>query len=256
MLNTAFKLRHLILACVHHELRAQYSKSILGTLWMVMNPLYMCIIYTAIFSSIMDIGGKKFSYVIYAATGLITWNFFTDIINRSQTIYVNYTNVIRQQNFPILCLPIVVMILSSIDFFISFGIFSVYLLITHSFPGWCILASITVLLIEAFYAIGLGTILGVLNVFFRDIGKMTTMLLQVWFWLTPIVFLMEKLPQKLQLGLMFNPLTSIMLAYQSIMVHHQLPKWEVLVYPFLAALITAFLLLRFYAKHSTDLLDE
>lgn len=256
MLKTWWRYRHLIAATVRHEFQAQYKKSILGPLWVIMNPLYMCIIYTAIFSTMMSSGEDSFSYTIYVATGLLIWSFFTDILIRSQAIYLSYSTLIKQQHFPLVCLPIVVIIMAMLDFVLSFGLFTGYLLATHSFPGWRYVALIPVLLIQAMYALGLGTLFGLLNLFFRDIGKGTVVLLQVWFWLTPIVYLQEKVPSHLQYGLWLNPLTGLMDASHAIMVYQQWPHWSTLCYPLGIAILIAVLGRRFYRRHMADLLDE
>ena len=248
--------RHLIMATVRHEFQAQYKKSILGPLWVIMNPLYMCIIYTAIFSSIIKIGDNKHSYTLYVATGLLTWSFFTDILNRSQMIYINYAHMIKQQNFPLLCLPVIVLIMATIDFIFSFGLFTGYLVATHAFPGWTYVALIPILLMQAIYALGLGSLLGLLNLFFRDIGKSTVILLQVWFWLTPIVYFSETLPEHLRNGLILNPLAAMMDAYHAIIVYQEWPRWNTLWFSLGITLLFSILVLRFYRKHMTDLLDE
>ena len=256
ILKTIWKYRHFIGAVIRYEFQTQYTKSILGSLWVIMNPLYMCIIYTTIFSYIVDIDSTKFSYTLYVATGLLAWNFFTDIVNRSQVIYINYGNIIKQQNCPLFCLPLVVLALASMDFSISFGLFTVYLITTHTFPSWCYLGLIPVLLLQAIYAIGLGTILGLLNIFFRDVGRATTIFLQVGFWLTPAVYLIEKLPNSVQYGLKLNPLTAIMAAYQTIIVHQEWPHWSTLWFPLFITLLVNSLALKFYHQHIADLLDE
>ena len=248
--------RHLIMATVRHEFQVQYKKSILGPLWVIMNPFYMCIIYTVIFSSIIKTGSSKFSYTLYVATGLLTWGFFIDILNRSQMIYLNYAHMIKQQNFPLICLPIVVLSMATIDFVFSFGLFTGYLIATHAFPGWSYIALFPILLMQAIYALGLGSLLGLLNLFFRDIGKSTVILLQAWFWLTPIVYLSETLPAHLRYWLILNPLAAMMDAYHAIIVYHEWPLWRSLWFSLGITLLFSILVLKFYRKHMTDLLDE
>lgn len=260
-----FMLTHwpLIRTTIKHEFQAQYKKSILGPLWIIMNPLYMCIIYSAIFSSIMNIshGGQKpaFSYTIYVATGLITWNFFTDIITRSQQIYIDYSQIIKHQKFPLACLPFVVCAMASLDFLVSFGLFNIYLIATHSFPGLKFFALCPILIIQTIFALSIGTLLGLLNLFFRDVGRGLVIFLQLWFWLTPIVYFSNHLPQELQNILVLNPLTSIITIYHTIIAYQQWPtnaEWLTLVYPLIISLLMTALLFIFFHKHHTELLDE
>lgn len=256
MLSTLWNYRHFIRGVVTREIQSQYSKSLLGTLWIIMNPLYMCIIYSSIFSSLMTQTSSKQSYTIYLAAGLLAWNFFIDILNRSQAIYPAYANIIKQHRFPLLCLSVIVLILASLDFFVSFGLFVGYLIATHAFPGWCFLALFPVLLLQAIYALTLGTLLGIMNLFFRDIGKGLTIFLQIWFWMTPIVYYTHQVPETLQILLSYNPLTSLMRAYQMILVDQTWPMWQSLVFPLLLTLFLMGFFLWRYQQHAMDILDE
>lgn len=256
MLHDLWNYRHFTKALVKREFQARYSKSLLGSIWVVMNPLYMCILYATIFSSVMHHAVGEFSYTVYVASGLLGWSLFTDILNRSQSIYLDYATMIKKHRFPLLCLPMVVLSLAFIDFFISLALFSIYLLATHQFPGWCFFELLPILLLQAVCAISLGTILGMLNVFFRDTGKAMLVLLQIWFWLTPIVYVADKLPEHLQRYIQYNPLTAMMTAYQTILVKQQSPDWASLWFPLSITLVLVSVLLRFYQKHAEELLDE
>ena len=190
------------------------------------------------------------------AAGLLAWNFFIDVLNRSQTIYLDYANIIKKQNFPLMCLPMVVLALAVFDFFISFGLFTIYLIVMGEFPGWCYVGIVPILLLQAAYAVGLGTVLGICNIFFRDIGKAMVVFLQIWFWMTPIVYYMDTLPSKMQSFLLFNPLTPIMGAYQSILVKQEWPQWDSLFFPLILTVLLSGFFTLFYHQHAADLLDE
>lgn len=250
-----WKYRSFILGCVKREFHSQYTKSLLGSLWIVINPLYMCIIYTIIFSSVMKTDGYA-SYTIYVAAGLLAWNFFIDIFTRGQRIYINYYAIIKKQYFPLICMPIIVVLLAWIDCLISFGIFSLYLLFTGEFPGWCYFGLIPVLVLQTLFGIGLSAGLGMINIFFKDVEKGLAIFLQTWFWVTPIVYFIENLPTSIQHLLMLNPLTSIMNAYQSILAKHQWPNWTSLLFPLLLVLFNGLFSLLFYRKYHAELLDE
>src|SRR5690606_39895262 len=112
-----------------------------------------------------------------------------------------------------------------VNFAIIFGLFTVFLIISGNFPGWPFAAMLPVLLIQTAFSIGLGMVLGVLNVFFRDVGQLFGVVLQFWFWLTPIVYPSTILPERIQDLMHFNPMMSVMAAYQTILVHGQWPDW-------------------------------
>ena len=87
-----------------------------------------------------------------------------------------------------------------------------------NFPGWVFLSLFPVLVVQIIFSIGMGIILGVLNVFFRDVGQFFGIVLQFWFWLTPIVYPVTILPEAVRSFMVWNPMASLVAAYQTILV--------------------------------------
>jgi lipopolysaccharide transport system permease protein len=134
--------------------------------------------------------------------------------------------------------------------------FSVFLVISGNVPGWQYVALFPLLAIQVVFAIGLGIALGVLNVFFRDVGQFFTIFLQFWFWLTPIVYPVSILPDGIRQLMQLNPMASLMAAYQTILVNSQWPQWHTLWPTALTALLLCALSLHLYRKHSGEMVDE
>jgi lipopolysaccharide transport system permease protein len=105
-------------------------------------------------------------------------------------------------------------------------------------------------------AIGLGITLGVMNVFFRDVGMLFSIILQFWFWLTPIVYSPAILPAQFQNIIRFNPMLGIITSFQKVLVQHQWPHWPDLIYPLALGLVLCMLGMRLFVKHSGDMVDE
>ena len=105
-------------------------------------------------------------------------------------------------------------------------------------------------------AIGLGVTLGVVNVFFRDVGQFFGIFLQFWFWLTPIVYPISILPAKVQSLMNLNPLVSVIGGFQSILVMKTMPDWNNLAYPFILSICLCFLGLYLFRRHAGDMVDE
>jgi lipopolysaccharide transport system permease protein len=197
-IDSIWRYRGFISGSVKREFQNKYRNSLLGAAWTVLNPLAMIIVYTVIFSEVMGnrLRGvnSTFAYSIYLCAGTLTWALFAEITGRSQTVFLEHANLIKKLQFPRLCLPIIVVLNACVNFGIIFGLFTLFLVISGTFPGWVYLAIFPVLLIQILFAIGLGMILGVLNVFFRDVGQFFSILLQFWFWFTPIVYPVTTLP--------------------------------------------------------------
>jgi lipopolysaccharide transport system permease protein len=132
----------------------------------------------------------------------------------------------------------------------------VFLLITGNFPGAPIVALAPVLAIIVLFAIGLGVALGILNVFFRDVGQFFAIFLQFWFWLTPIVYPPNILPAPVRELQAWNPMAPLIGACQDILVHGRWPQWGPMVPPLVLALLLCAWGWRLFRRHAGELVDE
>lgn len=260
MLRGLWAYRGFILGTVQREFQQRYRNSLLGAAWTVLNPLAMIVVYTVIFSQVMRARlpgvDSTFAYSIYLCAGLLTWGLFSEITSRAQNVFLDNANLLKKLNFPRLTLPISVVATACLNFAIVFTLFITFLLLSGNFPGLAFVALVPVLAIHIAFAIGLGISVGVLNVFFRDVGQFFTILLQFWFWLTPIVYPANVLPEALQPVITFNPLAHLAAAYQSILVAGQWPRWEPLVGVALVAAALCMLAYRLFRKRSGEMVDE
>ncbi len=229
MLKGVWAYRSFILGSVKREFQIKYRNSMLGAAWTVLNPLAMIFVYTVIFSQIMraKLPGldNQFAYSIYLCAGTLTWGLFAEITNRAQNVFLEHANLIKKVSFPRICLPVIVLLTALLNFSIIFGLFILFLLVSGNFPGWSFIALLPLLVVEIMFAIGLGMILGILNVFFRDVGQFFGIFIQFWFWLTPIIYPYSILPEAIKPYLAYNPMVALIQAYQGILVNHQWPDW-------------------------------
>ena len=260
LLRPLWAYRGFILGSIMREFQSKYRNSLLGAAWTVINPLAMIIVYTVIFSQIMraKLPGvdSAFAYSIYLCAGSLTWGFFAEIVGRAQNTFLDNANLLKKLSFPRLCLPVVVVANAGLNFSIIFGLFTVFLVLSGNFPGLPYLALAPVLVILIAFAIGLGITLGVLNVFFRDVGQFFGIFLQFWFWLTPVIYPASILPEDLQPFIDLNPMARLVKAFQTILVNGQWPDWYSL-WPVLA-LAVIFCLLGFglFRRHAGEMVDE
>ena len=260
ILLSLWKYRAFILGSIKREFQSKYQNSMLGIAWTIINPLSMVVVYTVVFSQVMQAKlpniDNSFAYSIYLCAGILTWGLFTEIVGRTQTVFIDNANLLKKLNFPRLCLPIIVVGNALLNFSIVFSLFTIFLAISGNFPGWVYLSLFPVLFINILFAVGLGVILGILNVFFRDIGQLFNIVLQFWFWLTPIVYPISVLPIKLLPLIHLNPMVNIISAYQQILVNKQFPQWQDLYLIFVLAVLLCAIGLSLFRKHSGDMVDE
>ncbi|QGZ39525.1 lipopolysaccharide transport system permease protein [Pseudoduganella flava] len=252
--------RGFIAGSVKREFQSKYRNSILGAAWTILNPLAMIIVYTVIFSQVMHNrlpgAGSAFAYSIYLCAGVLTWNLFAEITTKAQSVFIDNAGLIKKINFPRICLPVIVVLNACLNFAIIFGLFTAFLLITGNFPGWTWFAVFPVLALQILLAIGLGITLGVLNVFFRDVGQFFAIFLQFWFWFTPVVYPVAALPENVRGLLAWNPMAAVIRAYQDILVSHQLPQWTSLIPAAVLALLLCLVGMQLFRKRAGEMVDE
>lgn len=260
MLKAIYRYRAFILGSILREFQSKYRNSLLGALWTILNPLAMIIVYTVIFSQLMQARlpevGSSFGYSIYLCAGILTWGLFSEITNRCLQIFIDNATLIKKLSFPRMCLPLIVIGSATLNFLIIFGLFTLFLLMTGNFPGWSYLGMIPVLIVQILFAAGLGLSLGILNVFFRDVGQFFTIFIQFWFWLTPIIYPITILPENIRALIYLNPMTHLIGAYQNILVRHAWPDWLAL-WPL--ALISGLLCLwslYLFRRRAGEIVDE
>lgn len=260
MARAVWNYRGFVVGSVKREFQVRYRNSLLGAAWTILNPLSMIIVYTVIFSQIMQarLPGVEHSlaYGIYLCAGIITWGFFAEVIGRSQSVFLEHANLIKKLSFPRICLPLIVVLNAAVNFAIIFGLFLAFLVVTQSFPGFVVLAVVPVLIVQLLFSISLGITLGVLNVFFRDVGQLTGIVLQFWFWFTPIVYPASILPEAVRPVLEFNPMVPLISAYQGVFVYGRWPEWESLIPIALVSLVLCVLALQLFRKRSGEMVDE
>ncbi len=260
LLRAAWGYRGFIYGSVKREFQSRYRNSLLGALWNIINPLAMIIVYTVIFSQLMRarLAGvdNNLAYGIYLCAGLLTWGFFQEMIARGQSVFLDNGNMLKKLSFPRITLPIISVLSSLVNFSIIFALFIGFLLVTGNAPNLSILAIFPLILLQIVFAMSLGIILGVLNVFFRDVGQFMSVVLQFWFWFTPIIYPLSIAPKAVQKWIELNPMTAVAQAYQGIFVYGVWPNWHSLWPTCAIALILFAVALRLFRKRAGEIVDE
>jgi lipopolysaccharide transport system permease protein len=259
-LKAVWTFRGFVLGSVRRDYQLRYRGAMLGIAWTVLQPLAMILIYTVVFSQVMKVRlpgvESNFAYSIHLCAGIITWGLFAEIIQRSQSVFLDNANLLKKLSFPRPTLPVIVVFTALLNFSIIFGLFLCFLLLTSNFHGLTILAMIPLLAVQVLFAVGLGVTLGVLNVFFRDVGQLSGLLLQFWFWATPIVYPASILPEWLRPWMNLNPMYHLMQGYQNIFVANQWPDWQNLALLALFSIGLAMYAINLYRRHAGEIVDE
>ena len=260
MLRECWEFRGFILASVRRDFVSRYLGAKLGFFWAIAQPLTMILIYTLVFAEIMKPSlpghASRFAYSIYLCAGIITWQLFSDLLNRSVGVFVSNAGLLKKVNLPKLALPIVVALSGLSNFAVILALFLGFLVAIGSFPTAAILATIPLVILVVALALGLGVLLGTINVFYRDVAQTVSMLLQFWFWLTPIVYAGRTLPPFFAQIVAWNPLAAIVGFTQTIFLEDRVPAWSMLLYPTVVSALVLLLGLFAFRRLSGEIVDE
>lgn len=241
------------------DLWERYSGSSLGAVWSIIYPLVTIFIYLIIFASIMGArlpgSSNVYSYGIYLIAGVIPWTAFSSTVIRASTIYLDKRNIISKIPIDLNCFPFYIVISETMIFAITFSVFFVFLFATgYVFtPLLCILPLI--FLLQQLFAYALGSILGMLVVFIRDLKEAVNVIFQFWFWLTPIVYVYDILPEYIKPMQFFNPAYWFINGYQQVLSYQVLPDWNLLGILTLVVAVLLFVKIRMMRMLERDIRD-
>lgn len=233
MLRALWAYRGFVASSVAREFRARYRESLFGAFWAVASPLAMIVIYTVVFSQLMrpTLAGHenmRFAFGVYLCAGVLAWGLFAEMLGRLTSVFQEHGNLIKKSNFPRVCLPAIVALSALLNFGILLAVYLAFLGIVGHWPGWVLLALVPLVLLQVLFTLGLGVLLGTLNVFFRDVAPATAVVLQFWFWLTPIVYTIQSLPEATRAVVQLNPLQPLIAAYQTLFLDRTMPDFAAL----------------------------
>lgn len=249
-----------VASAVTREFNIKYKTSVLGALWAVLNPIALVFIYTIVFTHLMKARlpgvSDVFGYGIYLCAGILCWSCFSEVVSRGQNIFIENANIIKKLSFPKLCLPVVVGASAVVSFSVLLAVIVVFALISGFSLGFELFYILPVLLLQLLLSLSIALFLGVLNVFIRDVGQLMGVVLQFWFWLTPIVYPVSILPPQIKALVDLNPLTAIVSSYQNLFLYSRAPDWGALLPVALLTVLMMLIALGFYKRNSTDMVDS
>lgn len=254
-----WRYRQFIIGSIKNELTLRFTRSKLGALWVIINPLTQVLIYALILSNVLaaKLPGieSKYSYAIYLTAGILGWSLFNEIITRCLTLFIDQGNLLKKISFPKITLPIIAIGSSLLNhLFLLLAVVAVFLALGHSFNLLFLwLVPITLLLI--LFAASIGLILGTINVFIRDVAQVVPIFLQLFFWFTPIVYPISIIPESYRWLLTLNPVFAFTSSYQNILVYGKHPDYLSLTCVAVLTIFLSLLCAKIYLKASEEMTD-
>lgn len=223
--------KELIYQFSKRDVISRYKGSYLGIVWSFITPLIMLAIYTFVFSVIFQakwgtgIEVSKAQFALTLFCGLITYNIFSEMLNRSSTLIVNHQNYVKKVVFPLEILPISTLGSVLIHFMISLIALLLGELIFMGEIPWTVIFLPIVILPLLFITLAFSYLIAFLGVYIRDISYTVAIAINVLFYLTPIFYPMEAVPEYFRSIMSLNPLTGIVEAMRAILLYNQIPNF-------------------------------
>jgi lipopolysaccharide transport system permease protein len=222
-LTDLWNYRELIRNLVVRDLKVRYKNSAFGFAWSLLNPLAMMIVLSVVFSLVFERSNLVENFPAFLIVGLIPWNFTSTSLMRSVSSIVDDHRLLKKVYFPREVIPISVVLANLAHFLLAIPVLLVILIFLGVMPNVKILLLPPLIFIHLELVLGISLIISCINVFYRDMGVALDVLLQMWFFGTPIFYHHWILPLWLQKPAMANPLAAIITAYRDVLIYGRFP---------------------------------
>jgi lipopolysaccharide transport system permease protein len=259
MLAGAWRYRNFITSSIRTEFRLRFARSRLGGLWVVLHPLTQVAMFAFILSAVLSARlpaiDNRFAYAIYLTAGILAWSFFLEIVTRCLTIFIDNGSLMKKMVFPRIALPLIVTGAALVNnVLLLMAILLIFAPIGH-YPSHHLLWLPLLMAVITMLGLGVGLVLGVLNVFMRDIGQVVPILLQFLFWFTPIVYMPDVIPEAYRGWLALNPMYHMVRAYHSVLVFREPPLLAGVIVVAIAGMVLLAFALFLFRKAAPEMVD-
>lgn len=229
--------RELLYFLMWRDVKVRYKQTVLGILWVVLQPLMMMLVFAFLFGKMAGIKSDGIPYSLFAYAGLLTWTFFSSAVNAAGNSVVNSAGLITKVYFPRVLVPAAAVGATLVDFAVSFVPLAVMMIF------WKVRITSQLLLLPIFIvmlvvlALGVGMWMAALNTKYRDIRLALPFLLQLWFFASPIIYPLSLVEGKLSWLLALNPMAGIIEGFRVSLYGHRPFDWPAIGFAGVAAIL-------------------
>lgn len=234
-LHDVWRYRDLIFLFVRRDFVAQYKQTILGPLWFLIQPLLTSVVFSVIFGNIANLPTDGVPQFLFYLSGTVVWNYFASCLKSTSDTFITNANIFGKVYFPRLVMPISVVISNVITFLIQFVLFLAFLFYymqigAQVYPTSAALLLPFLILLMAGLGLGFGIIISSLTTKYRDLRFLVTFGVNLWMYLTPVIYPKSSIPESLRWIANINPLTPIVETFRTIFLGVGVLDWSALAY--------------------------
>ncbi|HEY0319995.1 MAG TPA: ABC transporter permease [Pyrinomonadaceae bacterium] len=230
--------REIFFLLIWRDLKLRYRQTLLGAAWVILQPLLMTLVFTVFFGLIGHPPVKNVPYPLFVYAGLLPWTFFSTAVLGSSYSLISQADMIRKTYFPRVLLPAAAVAVRLSDFIISLTALIFLMIYYGVYPTASILWMALVVLNLFLFTVGLGTWLAALNIRYEDVGTVLPVLLQIWMFVSPIIYPSSLVPRRWTWLYYLNPLAGIIEGFRASLFNLEFNRASLLV----SFLVTIFLL--------------
>lgn len=220
--------RDLLRELVSRDLKIRYKRSALGLAWAVINPLAQILIFTFLFSKVLPLNIPN--YTVFVFSGVLAWNWFQSSLYLAAGAIVDNRDLVRRPGFPVVVLPAVTVATNMIQYLLALPVLFIFLLIDGSGIAWTMTFLPILMVLQFLLTLGFSYFIAAMHVTFRDTQHILSIVLVLLFYLTPVFYRSNAVPEEYQLIYSINPMAHLIGAYRAIMVTGTLPDAGALAY--------------------------
>lgn len=217
-LKELWQYRDLIVMFVKRDFKTMYKQTILGPLWIIINPILTTLMQVFIFGNLANMSTDGMPHIVFYMAGNTIWLYFSGCLNNTANTFVRNASVFGKVYFPRLVTPISIVISGLISFAVQFGIFLVFVIWFWMkgmiAPNMTVILLPVYILMLAMLSMGCGVIISALTTKYRDLSILVTFGIQLWMYGSAIIFPISSIPEKWGTLLMLNPIVPIVEAFR------------------------------------------
>jgi lipopolysaccharide transport system permease protein len=214
-LHEIWQYRELLYFLMWRDVKVRYKQTAIGFLWAILQPAVKMLVLSLVFGGLAKMDSEGFPYPVFVFAGLLPWEFFADAVSRSGESIVGSANLIRKVYFSRAIIPVASVGACLVDFVASFSILAILMAVYGTAPTPNLLMAVPLAALVVTAALGVGVLLSALNVAYRDFRYVVPFLIQVWMFLTPVIYPVRIIPEAWRWAVYMNPMAGIVEGYRS-----------------------------------------
>ncbi|MBC8490023.1 MAG: ABC transporter permease [Bacteroidetes bacterium] len=215
--------KELLYTLTWRHVKVRYKQSFLGVGWAILQPFVTMVVFTVIFSKLLNVPSNGIPYPIFVYSAILPWTFFSKSISQATTSLVTNVNLVTKIYFPREIIIYSIILANVFDFIIAALIYAVMMIYFSVVVNWNILFIFLLIFIQMILTVGVSLLASAVNVKYRDVGYVLPFGLQLWMYASPIIYPISLIPDSYKLWYMINPMAGIIYSFRRILTEGMFP---------------------------------